>query len=1135
MPFVPDTIDEAKTGRFVPDAPAAPSGPPRLGAAAVPTAEEAAGLPYRPQAASPEAVAAAQRRERAARNPIRDTAVGAVEAALDIAAKVVGGGLGGALGFLGGTFEGAGEKGMAAGAERGVAAMRDVFGTPETETGVGLSEKFDTLMQSLPAAAGVHGTLQTPAGAGAAATRAAGDAGRAAKDAALEAATPRLSPSAVKRVATATEAGIPVSPHQLSGNKFVQMLGETAENIPFAGGGSLRRARREKFSAALAKQMDPTTEATVLDDATFKGLQDSAGERIGDISSKYSVPVDDFGDVAALARRDTPDVQTVVRTFADDVKSIAEQNGGVVPGDMLRKLRTEAQSRARAVRGSKPDLANALDAVVHRFDDALSNNIAEGDTTALLEARRQYAISKTLEPLLAKYPTGDFPPSALKSIVTSTKEGKRRMARGEGGELGEYARLGAEILKEQVSSGTAERNAVYGAVGLGAGAGAAAVNPLAAGALYAGSALYNLLGPRIVKRMVEAQQRREAPARPGPPPEPGLVRGFEDVPQGGAPARPGPLGDLTPEWETSPGAAAAREGGIEPTGLVPAVGEEAPLPQGIPQRPGAQIPLAEDRPLGDLTPDWGTALGAGGVAARAAEPGLVRAVGEQPPTTGLRAALTERAGQQIPAVPGRPGLPDTLVAGGPAEVAATEPANAAMTTPGAIEARRQQGMASVERAAAAERAESVPVGEATEITPQNVRPAPEVPEPPPERIPTGEVTEIKPEVVKPAPEIPEHPEVAKIRASIEKKRAAEAKKQADADALRAAAKAETDPEIKKALAAQADKIAPAKEKGNATGEVGKQEGGQREHPPGDEGGKAAEAGGGNRTERAASSGKAKGEESLDIDLLKLDEAFLDQQPRAKATAEPPPTPRGRRQTRAVLERGIADGTLDRAGASLALWALDRNPNLARGLRVEVAKPTEGQLAKGSYNSATQIVKLFQGSDNPQTAVHEILHHSERMTPPAVQQGIRRAWERALKDEMEKSTPGQRAHFEDLRKAADGDKDAYDRVRAAITSGQFDGRANYHLVNPTEFWAVNGARIMHERFTGRGSWRAQAQQWLREMIEHVKGLAGVRSDSPILKALEEILDPSKTTGERKSPTMIKSGGKTEVPAPRGAAP
>lgn len=1062
------TVDELPPG-FKLDGAAAPAKP-LTGAAAVPQDPAAAAR----VAAEAKARQIVEQREatRRAANPVISRAVGAAEAGLEVATRLLGGSIGGLAGIFGINTEQGGDEGFAEGAQRGIQGVRDALqmvgvtsGKPMSQTGQEYTEAamepIEKVGQALPPVVGVNGalvnSLATPRQAAAGAVRA--GAGKVA-DAALEAATPRLSESTMKRAQAATDAGIPISPHQLSDNKFIKLLGETAENVPLAGGGSLRAKRREKFSAALAKQMDPDTDVTVLDDAAFKQLQDAAGERIGEISSKYQVPVDDFGDLNALARRDTPDVQAVVKTFADDLAQIAADNGGVIPGDTLRKLRTEAQSRARNVRGAKPDLANALDDVVHRFDDALTNNAAEADVTALANARRQYAISKTLEPLVAKHPDGSFPPSSLKGVVTSTKEGKRRMARGEGGDLGEYARVGQDLLKEQVSSGTAERNTIYSALGIGAGAGAAFTSLPAAAALYAGSALYNLLGPRVVKRMIEAEKRRNAPKPEGPPPEPTLGQGFEDVPQGAAPARANPLGDLTPDWETTPGAA-----------------------------PAAAV---EALPAEGLTP----------------------AVGEAPPTTGPRAALTERAGQQIPAVPGRPDLPDTLVAGGPAEVAATDASNAAMGTPGAIEARRQQGMARVEQAAAAERAEPVPVGEATEIRPQEVKPAPEMPD---EKIPVGEATEIKPEVVKPAPEIPDHPEVAKVKDAILKKRDAEAKKRSAADELRKAAEAEPDPEVKAALLERAEKIAP-KEKANAPDQVGKQEGGQRERAPGDEGRKAAEAGGGDSPERAA---PGKGEEALDLALPNLDEAFLDNQLRAKAKAAPPPPPtsRGRRQSRRALEDGIADGSLDKEGGALALWALDKNPNLARGLRVEVETPVNAQ-AKGSYNSASEIVKLFKGQTNPQTAIHEILHHSERLMPEPVQQGIRRAWERATKDLMAKATPERRAAMEAMDKASGGDAEALQTVKKAFADGVLT-KDDYQFVNPTEYWAVNGARILHERFTGRGSWRAQAKQWMKEMIEQVKGIAGIKSDAAILKALGEVLDPKTVTGERKSGTMIKS--------------
>ena len=1109
MPFVPDTAaaDAPPRRGFVPDAPApAPAVPlGKLGAAAVPGADRewAAGR-------APEQVAERQRQEAAARNPIRDKVVGAVEGALDIAAKIVGGGVGGVAGVLSTPLAGgSASENMEAGARRGVGVVRDIYRQtrltsgeePQTEFGRTVTEGFDTAAANLPPVMGVHGTLETPAGAGAAARRAIGDTARAAGDAAAEAATPRLSPQKAALAEKAVGEGIPINLHQLTDSKAAKLAGEYAETIP--GSGSKREQRRTAFTNAIARTIDPESTATAITPDVFVQMQDKAGSEIGGIMAKYEVPHDMFGDLSTLTRKDTPDVAKVVDAYVVDLKTIADQNGGVVPGEQLRKLRTEAQAQIRGTPNG--DLRTSLGNFVNKLDEGLSEVAGDADLTALAEARRRYAISTVIEPLVAKSPDGVINPQALMAAVTSTKAGKRRMARGKAGDMGDYARIGQEFLKDVGTSNTAERGLVWKAL-----SDVGEITKIIG--TYPAALLYNVFGPKVAKKLIEAQKRREAPVPEGRPPEPTLGRGFEDVPQRPEPGGEAPLGDLTPEWGTAPGAAPAREGGVEPAGLVRAVDETEPLPQGIPQRPGAQIPLAEEKPLGDLTPDWTTEPGAGGAGARAAEPGLVPALGEEAPSTGTRVDMRTRAGQEIPAVPGRPDLPDTLVSGAPAESAATEPANAAMVTPGAIEARRQQGMAAVERAAAAERGERVPVGEATEITPENITPAPGLPD---EKLPVGEATEITPENVKPAPEVKEHPEVAKIRQDIAKKREAEVKKQAAADELRAAAAAETDPEVKAALIKRADAIAPAKKQEKTdgtpsepvgTGGVRKEAGQEGVPKDGDAGAQVAKG----------------GEEALDLGLPKIDEGLLDLQQRAaeRAAPPPPPSPRGRRQVRRALERGMADGTLNKDGASLALWALDRNENLARGLRVEVLQPEPGAGGKGSYNSATRIVKLFQGEDNPQTAMHEILHHAERMMPDAVQQGIYRAWQRALKAAMKDATPERTKAMEALNRASSGDKAALTEAKQAFDSGVLS-EDDYQFVNPTEYWAVNGARIMHERFTGRGSWRAQARQWMREMIEHVKGTVGIRSDSPLLKTLNEMLDPAKTTGAQKSPTMIKN--------------
>ena len=1238
---------------------------------------------------------------------------------------------------------------------------------PPSQYGQQLLEQYvNPVMEQLPAVAGLAGVRHFgPEGGMAPALQAVSDVGRRAAEKTGDIVLPELSKTNLKHVQAATEAGIPVSPHQLAGNagignRFLKLLGEGAEAVPLAGGASLNKARREGFSKRLSKLIDPNTDATVLDSDTFANLQDAAGARIGEIAARTDVPYETFGDLARAARHDTPDVQGVVASWAADLKTAADQNGGVVPGTTLRKLRTEIQTQERAARGAKGDLANALDRVVKQLDDALAEHAPEGDMPALLAARKSYAISKTLQPLLSRFPNGDFPPAALKSVVTNTLAKKNRMARGDAGEVGDYARLGQEILKEMPSSLTAERGMVYRAGQLIAGAGAANVSLPATAGIWAGSGLYNLAGPRFVKWLAERQAKREAPVPKGPEVPPTMGEGFEGIPQprGGRPPPPTLAGEeLTPNWETTPGAGGAPPpAGIEPTGLV-------------------------------------------------------RAVGEPTATTGSPTDMRTRGGQQIPPVPGRPGLPEAMVTGAPAEVSPNAPTNAAMLTPEAVLARRQQAQAQTEAAAAQERTQPVPAGKATEITPQVIEPAKAPPEPAPEPLPVGE-TKVTPigamderllEIERLKAEAPSDTvretldERAKAIVKEIKAKEDAVQKKVDAADLRKTAEDIADPDTKKALLEKADKLdpPPKEEKPNATEQVTKQASVQQERGGGNEGGKAAEASTGDRVQREAqgkpttegkvnegtetapvtsgkgveapaneakpdSNAKAKGggdgapaggqgaetgqaevagvppivkemigavqkstaelrnritnvkygsaernEITFDFDgkphvgtlkgrnadlvlsgkntqgdravalrtlldgdakpveakaepvhvepskpaappapkrlssrewveegltpeqklaqkvdleakdlartiaeevknekfgpgelraavrewankskvpaddlrqavikqldtfglskkhreairaqldltkatkppkaeppsgeqlsitgLPKIDESFMSEQKRVQDALLPPPSEPGLAGVRAALQKGADEGTLNKDGVALALWLLDRNPNLAKGLEGKAGLTLEGRHpeidtigAEGSYTPALQLIKLFEYFDKPETAAHEIFHHIERMMPTEMRNGIRREWRAALDRviaENEKTNPEVAAALLRARAAVKfGNRQAYETVIKSFDNGTLNAKDHYALVNPSEYWAVNASRILNERFTGRGSWRAEARQWINELIEHIKSTLGLRSDAPILKALDAILNPEVTTGKQTSTRQL----------------
>lgn len=215
------------------------------------------------------------------------------------------------------------------------------------------------------------------------------------------------------------------------------------------------------------------------------------------------------------------------------------------------------------------------------------------------------------------------------------------------------------------------------------------------------------------------------------------------------------------------------------------------------------------------------------------------------------------------------------------------------------------------------------------------------------------------------------------------------------------------------------------------------------------------------------------------------------------------------------------GETDPDGVDLAMWAIDKNPAIAERLSVSVRASPEGVKALGDYNPASEIVRIFKDHANAQTAAHEIMHHTERMMPSAVREGIRKEWTKAYAKALAATKPGsvQRQVMQDFLPMMAGDAKARERVLKAFQGGILDKNTHYQLTNPSEFWAVNAARILHERFTGRGSWRAQARQWLKEMVEKVKGLVGLRSDAAVLKALGNVLDPAQNTGAKRSKHML----------------
>lgn len=206
---------------------------------------------------------------------------------------------------------------------------------------------------------------------------------------------------------------------------------------------------------------------------------------------------------------------------------------------------------------------------------------------------------------------------------------------------------------------------------------------------------------------------------------------------------------------------------------------------------------------------------------------------------------------------------------------------------------------------------------------------------------------------------------------------------------------------------------------------------------------------------------------------------------------------------AKMRTAVTQGTVTKEATDFAQWLLDQNPNVADDLGISVRTPKNNNAA-GEYNSLNKVFTLVAGQMTDTTAVHEILHHTERMMPQEVQDGILREWQRAWDATYKKGDPKLKEAMQNMLKSAFGDTSAEQRVSQAFKDRTITYDDHYQLYSPSEFWAVNATRILSGRYAAKGSWVKTAVQWFKEFVQRIKGAFGLRSDAPIIKALNGVM-------------------------------
>lgn len=226
------------------------------------------------------------------------------------------------------------------------------------------------------------------------------------------------------------------------------------------------------------------------------------------------------------------------------------------------------------------------------------------------------------------------------------------------------------------------------------------------------------------------------------------------------------------------------------------------------------------------------------------------------------------------------------------------------------------------------------------------------------------------------------------------------------------------------------------------------------------------------------------------------------------------------------------GDISEEGYKLAQWFIENNPQLVDELGISIKAPTQGAVA-GQYDVNRMIMVLIKGRSNDLTAVHEVLHHLERMMPTDIQSAIRKEWTKQLLSAQKKAkTPQEKLYFEalvahhfgdpimslgsipaDLRKLYDdsllkmdvrGDRVQGIKLANFLLTTSQVSRGLYQYYSPSEFWAVNGSEIVKGRYDAiKGGLLTRLKNWLKELGQKIKSIFGLQSTAPLIKALDSL--------------------------------
>jgi hypothetical protein len=189
--------------------------------------------------------------------------------------------------------------------------------------------------------------------------------------------------------------------------------------------------------------------------------------------------------------------------------------------------------------------------------------------------------------------------------------------------------------------------------------------------------------------------------------------------------------------------------------------------------------------------------------------------------------------------------------------------------------------------------------------------------------------------------------------------------------------------------------------------------------------------------------------------------------------------------RARAAEELAKGNISPETMAVVDELYRKYPSFLEGLKLSVR---EGKRAgvEGSFSPITRLVSIFKNPfsiTQDETMRHEIMHSLEQMMTPEAQKALVSAWSSALSKAIEKhKDPASQEFFNAVLDYVENPTAAnYRRATNKMPSIRF-----YQYMNPSEFWAVNGEKLMKSQL---GSPWARFVKGVQKILEAMKNVFG----------------------------------------------